>query len=250
MKISEAARKAGVSTATWKYYIREGLLPEGKRLGTNRTEYAQQHVRRVRLVRALLEVGRLSIGAAREVLDAVDGHADVGHAFEAAQYALDAGRPPGSAESRARIERLVAAQDWQTTGRNPGVDTAARALDGFAATGQPVSEHYLDAFAEAASRLARADLDAIAELAAESRSEVLPGLTDGDLFDSPTEPGTGDRSDSVVELMVVGTVMGDALISGLRRIAQEHESAHAAGRTTSGNSPTNRPVSVPRKDTP
>lgn len=226
MKISEAAREAGVTTATWKYYIREGLVPEGERLGANRTEYGEAHVRRVRLVRALLDTGRLSISSAREVLDALDSHVDIRPAFEAAQHALDEGRPPGTAESTARVEKLVTAQGWLTTGRNPGVDAAARALDGFAATGQQPSDAYLAAYADAARRLAQADLAAIAELAAR------------------------DGSDSVVELMVVGTVMGDGLIAGLRRIAQEHESAHAAETTASGATDSALPNSASRKDTP
>lgn len=207
MKISEICAIVGITPATLKYYIREGLVPEGQRLVANRTEYSDAHVRRVRLVRALLDTGRLSISAAREVLDAVDSHSEFGPAFESAQHALDAGRPAGSAESQARISELIAQQGWNTTGLNPGVHAAARALDGFAATGQPPSDAFLQAYAAAAQQLAQADLTAIAELAAR------------------------DGADSVVELMVVGTVMGDDLISGLRRIAQEHETARIESNT-------------------
>lgn len=205
MKISEAAEQSGVTVATFKYYVREGLIPEGERLGANRTEYTQAHVQRARLVRALLVTGRLSINAAREVLAAVDSGTGFGPAFEAAQHALDSARPSdleASPESRERVEQIIARLGWNTAGNNPGVEAAAQALDGFATAGEPVDDAYLAHYAEAAQRLARADLTALADLA-----------------------GRG-RSDAVVELMVVGTVMGDRLVSGLRRIAQEHESTN------------------------
>lgn len=198
MRITEACAAAGVTTATWKYYIREGLVPEGERLGANRTDYGEDHVQRARLVRALLTTGGLSISAARDVLGVLDSHTDLGYAFAAVQHALDAGRPPGSTESRSRVERVVAAKGWRTAGSNPGVDTAARALDAFDAISARVGDDYLTAYADAAERIAQADL------------ALLAGL---------------DRPDHVVEAMVVGTVMGDSLVAGLRRLAQEHETA-------------------------
>ena len=198
MRISEAARDGGVTVPTFKYYLREGLVHEGTRLSGNQTEYSPSHVQRVRLVRALLETGGLSIGTAKAVLATLDsGHDSLAFTFEAAQHALSARTPapaPPSAESRRAIDELVSARGWHSAGENPGTDVAARVLDGLAAIDFVPSSEYLSAYASAADLIARADLGAL---------------------------GTRDRPDLVAELMVVGTVLGDALISGLRRLAQE-----------------------------
>jgi hypothetical protein len=45
---------------TIKYYVREGLLPPGQLASPNQTQYDNSHLRRLRLIRALTEVGGLS----------------------------------------------------------------------------------------------------------------------------------------------------------------------------------------------
>ncbi|MET1016526.1 MAG: MerR family transcriptional regulator [Leifsonia flava] len=198
MKISEAAREGGVTVPTFKYYLREGLVHEGTRLSSNQTEYTPSHVQRVRLVRALLETGGLSIGTAKAVLATLNsGQTSLAVTFETAQHALAARTPaltPPSPESRLAIDELVAAQGWHSTGENPGTDAAARVLDGLAAIDFVPPSEYLEAYASAAALIARADLGALI---------------------------TRERPDLVAELMVVGTVLGDSLIAGLRRLAQE-----------------------------
>src|SRR5689334_13167633 len=72
MRIGELATRAGVSVPTIKYYVRAGMLPAGERMGPNQVRYAESHVRRLQLIRAMLEVGGMSIAAAREVLAEVD----------------------------------------------------------------------------------------------------------------------------------------------------------------------------------
>lgn len=202
MRISEAAREGGVTVSTFKYYLRERLLHEGTRLSGNQTEYTPAHVQRVRLVRALLETGGLSIETAKAVLATLDaGHPSLAFTFEAAQHALSARTPAPaapSAESRRVIDRLADTQGWRSAGVNPGTDVAARVLDGLAAIEFRPSADYLEAYASAATLIARADVAAL---------------------------GTRDRPDLVAELMVVGTVLGDALIAGLRRLAQESVTA-------------------------
>jgi DNA-binding transcriptional MerR regulator len=202
VKISEVCRLTGVSVSTMKYYLREGLVHGGERVETNQTAYDATHVHRVRLVRALIETGGLSIAAAKQVLSTLDADdTSLAHAFEAAQHALGVGgAASGTAEpgSRDRIVALADAHGWTTTGENPGFEVAARALDAFSTIGFAPSGEFLDAYASAAATIARADLVALT---------------------------TRTRPDLVAELMVVGTVLGDALIAGLRRLAQENETA-------------------------
>ncbi|MCS5734925.1 MerR family transcriptional regulator [Herbiconiux daphne] len=204
MLISELTRLSGTPAPTIKYYVRERLLPAGERTGGNRTEYGDEHVHRLRLIRALLEVGKLSIGSAGAVLAALDRpDQPIAETFEVAQRALardavtDVAEP--SPEGLARVDALIERAGWsEWCHGNVGAGIAAQAIDAFASAGHPLPDHYLDAYAAAAEQVARADVGEVA------------GIRD-----------PADRT----ELMVVGTVLGDTLSVGLRRIAQAHITA-------------------------
>lgn len=61
-----------MSVPTIKFYVREGLLPAGELTSPNQASYGEAHVQRLRLIRALLDVGGLSVASIREVIVAVD----------------------------------------------------------------------------------------------------------------------------------------------------------------------------------
>ena len=196
MRISELASLAETPLSAVKYYQREGLLPEGEKSAPNQTSYGAEHVQRVKLVRALLVTGGLSIAATKEVIAALDS-SSLPEAFGVAQHAMSAPRanePTASEESRKRITQLAQTQGWAHTDVNPGIEAAARALDGLAAIGFDAPDSYLSSYARAAHEAAQADLRALAD---------LPSV------------------EQATELMVVGTVLGDPLFAGLRRLAQQ-----------------------------
>lgn len=216
MRISELSRRTGVPVATLKYYLRERLVQEGRRRSGNQTDYHDEHVRRVRLVRAILETGGLSIADARRVLAALDE--EPAHTFAAAQHALGAGRTgsgatEASARALARIAELAAARGWRITTDNPGSAIAARVLDDLAAIGFEPTDDYLAAYADAAERVALADVAAL-------RDRQSPELA--------------------VELMIVGTVVGDALAAGLRRLAHQDATAELFPVANASAPPTSR----------
>src|SRR6478752_4591497 len=66
MRISELAGATGVTVPTIKYYLREGLLSEGARTSATQAEYGEDHVRRLRVVRALIESG-VTVAETRKV---------------------------------------------------------------------------------------------------------------------------------------------------------------------------------------
>lgn len=72
MRISVLADRAGVPLSAVKYYQREGLLPAGVRTAPNQVSYDDSHLQRVRLIRALLETGNLSVAATKDVITALD----------------------------------------------------------------------------------------------------------------------------------------------------------------------------------
>lgn len=199
MKISELARQVGVPLSAVKYYQRAGLVPEGIRSAANQVDYDQTHVQRIRLIRALLETGGLSISATTEVISVLDApDMPLAETFRVAQHAMSTPRTSESTPSAGARERVIAVakrQDWCVDVDNPGIDAAARALDGLSAIGFDAPDDYLGAYAAAAVSAANADLQALTTL---------------------SEP------DEVAELMVIGTVLGDPLFAGLRRLAQEN----------------------------
>ena len=72
MLVSELADRADVPLATVKYYLREGLLPPGEMVGPRRAEYGEAHLRRLRVLRALREVGGAPVSALQVIVDAIE----------------------------------------------------------------------------------------------------------------------------------------------------------------------------------
>ena len=72
MRISELSSQAGVPVATIKFYLRENLLQPGARTAATQAQYDDSHVVRLRLIRALLGPGGLSVAAAHRVIRAVE----------------------------------------------------------------------------------------------------------------------------------------------------------------------------------
>ncbi len=199
MRISELSATSAVATATIKFYQREGLLPPGEATGPNQASYGVEHVRRLRLIRALIDVGGLSVASAREVLGAVDSpDLPLAQVFGSAQRAIsqaDLYADPASDEATERVRSLVAARGWHVSAGNPGLVGAANVVDAFGAIGHPELADFLEGYAEAAEVVARADLRSVGR-----QADVA----------------------SMAETVVAGTVLGDAMFAALRRIAQEH----------------------------
>jgi len=193
--MAELSTISGIPVATIKYYLREKLLSVGASETANQARYGAGHLDRLRLIRALIDVGGLSVASARSVLEAIDSDASLPEVFKVAQHSVSVTIEPGDLEPAdlASIDALL--EGWHVSPENPGRLAAARVLSAFRGVGQTDDRGWFVRYAEAALLIAAADLDEI-----ESRS---------------------DRA-AKAETVVVGTVLGDALISGLRRAAQEH----------------------------
>ena len=73
LKMSELAERSGVSPATIKHYLREGLLGEGDevvRTSRNMAWYPPEYVERLRLIKRLQEERYMPLKVIREVLGA------------------------------------------------------------------------------------------------------------------------------------------------------------------------------------
>ena len=63
VRMAELSERSGVPIPTIRYYIREGLLPAGRLTSPNQADYDDSHVRRLGLIRAMVEVGEIPIAA-------------------------------------------------------------------------------------------------------------------------------------------------------------------------------------------
>jgi DNA-binding transcriptional MerR regulator len=202
MKMAQLSSESGVPVATIKYYLREGLLASGERTEPNQASYDESHVRRLRIIRALVDVGGLSGAAAKRVIEAIDSEKSLAEAFEVAQHTVSPRVDTGEADASS-LPRIVDLLDgWRYSPDNPGVAAAARVLTTFEAVGQRDDRGWFRRYADAALTAAEADLD---------------------------EVETRDGRDARVETVVVGTVLGDVLFAALRRVAQEHVTSQRYG---------------------
>lgn len=202
MRIGELSRETGVAIPTIKYYVREGLLPAGRLTSPNQASYDDGHVRRLRLIRGLMDVGGLSVSVVREVLAAVDAPKESVHkVLGAAQDAITprpAAVPDGIEEARRQVAEIIRRRGWRVDLSNPSVEALAVALATFHSVGHADFKDILDDYAEACERVADADLAWV------GRNAEVEGL---------------------VESVVVGTVLGDAVLMAMRRLAHVEASA-------------------------
>ncbi|MGW7515403.1 L-rhamnose mutarotase [Streptomyces sp. NPDC054796] len=207
MRIGELSRRTGVAIPTIKFYVREGLLPPGELTSPNQARYGEEHERRLRLVRALIEVGGLSVAAVGEVLSAVTSpDRPVHDVLGVAQYSVTAapeGDGEGRAEAERAVQRLSERRGWPAeAAESPATATLIDTLTVLEQLGHGGLWGLLDTYAEASELIAEADVSYVADAQdAEAAPEVM------------------------AERLVVGTVLGDTVLMALRRLAQEAGSA-------------------------
>ena len=210
MKVSELSRTSGVSVASIKYYLREGLLHAGTTTASNQANYDGEHVRRLRLIRALIDIGGLPIASVRGVLAAVDDDSTVMHdAFGAVMHGL--GDPPPSDLSPEIAAALTEVRRWL---RRRGWKIQSNAPASYALAELIVTLRQFD------FPIALGDLDAAAD-AAEGTAE----------FEVAFAFAKTDRT-AAVETMLIGTVVFERVLAEIRRLALEAVSAkiHAKKR--------------------
>lgn len=207
MRLAELSERSGVPTATIKYYLRERLLPPGERITATTSEYGEEHLRRLRLVRSLIQVGRMPVATAREVLEvAEDESLSQNTRMGAAVWALPHGPEPDeddphAARAREQVDTVLRRMDWsygQELGdTSPAYRMLVAAIASLDRLGYPHDTEHLLVHARLAGELAVADLDLV------------------ETYDTPPE-----RIEAVVAL----TVLYEPVLLSLRRLAQTEES--------------------------
>jgi DNA-binding transcriptional MerR regulator len=245
MRISELSARTDVSVPTLKYYLREGLLPAGRRTSRTQAVYDDSHVERVRLIRALSEIGGLPLARVRTVLEAIGSPAvsrlDLLATAQDALIDAESGHPcgpstadavaaepepvpgsgvdPGSQPDSAvdampalgampvldvpmtccRAHRWLERRGWPTQPADPLADELDQALRACDVAQLGLDDDRLSAYADAVEQVARVDLRSV-----------------------PDEPTAAVRQ------VILGTVLIDAVLTVLRRLAQRRISVELA----------------------
>ncbi|WP_406815366.1 MerR family transcriptional regulator [Mycobacterium sp. M23085] len=201
MRLAELSSRSAVSVSTIKYYLRLGLLHPGEYQSSTWSEYNDSHLRRLALIRALIEVAGLPLVAVRRVLAVVkDESVPLHRALGTAQWLLSpAIAEAPTAESAARVEALLTRHDWKLAPDSPHRRVLADALDRLDRLAFSASDALLDQYAETLSTLAASEVESIAAEA--------------------------DRA-TAIEHLVIGTLLYEPLLTVMRRMAHESESTH------------------------
>jgi DNA-binding transcriptional MerR regulator len=201
MRISDLSRLTGTPVGTIKYYLREGLLPPGRPLGATLTLYGDEHVQRLRLIRALTSRGGLSIAATREIVAALDQPLDPLATLGVVHYALpvpvDAAETDAVDEQAPQVDRLLDAMGWDISADSPHRRALAASLMDLGRLGVEYSTEELRPYAELAASAAKLDLDRL--------------------------EGIEDRL-KLAEHAAVVVLLLEPVLAILRRLAQEDES--------------------------
>ncbi len=199
MLVSELAERADVPLATVKYYLREGLLPAGETTGPRRAEYAEVHLRRLRVLRMLREVGGVPVTSLRQVADALDDESLPVHDVMTLVADVITAGPTIAADppSLEIVDEVLAGMGWAGV-RAESMDRLRLAalvslLNGAGPLGASVE--ILTFYAGVADQLARAEVALVDD--ATERSELL-------------------------EQMVTGSVVYGQVFELLRQLGHEH----------------------------
>lgn len=211
MKISELSRRGGRSIPAIKFYLREGLLPAGRRTATNQADYDDGHLRRLRLIGTLIDVGGLPIAAVRQVLAALDdGGTSLHDALGIAHHALSMRTTPAATgaddATTCEVDRFLAARGWRIKPDAPARRELADTLMALRSLGWRVDADVFEPYARTADELAAWEL------------EHTPA---------------GPRS-TALESVVIGTVVFETALVALRRLAEEHHSTRRFGYRRDG----------------
>ncbi len=217
VRMSELSEASGVAVPTIKFYLREGLLPAGVRTAANQARYDDGHLRRLRLIRALVEIGDISLATVAAVLAAVDDERRSTHEVLGMVHHALAMRGPVTdpatdiEDTMAEVDAFVEAFAWHVDPSAPARRELARVLVTLRRLGWKVDASVFDRYARAADQLAAWEIQQTPPDA--SRAQTVEGV-------------------------VVGTVVFEAALLALRRLAEEHHSAVRFNRADGPN--TNR----------
>ncbi len=207
MRIAELSRISGVPVPTIKYYLRENLLPPGELTSPNQASYSDTHLRRLRLIRALVDLAQVPVARVKEVLEGLDSdtmslHDQIGRAHRAITpqrqlTSTSAAREAATAQAQALLE----SRGWAVEPDAPALTTLIETIAALRTLNQDHLVGFLDSYAAAVEQFTALEVTAVTS--------------------HPDRP----TPDQIAESVIIGTILGETLISSLRLLSQESTSA-------------------------
>lgn len=189
MRISQLATETGVSVPTIKFYLREGLLAPGTRTSRTQAVYDDTHARRLRLIRALVDVAGLSLERVRTVIDVIDAPPDNVAAL------LEQATDTAADEPTPRATSLLAELDWVAPPNSGALAELDRALEALELVDFTIADDQLREIAAGVEHIAAAEIGGV-----------------------PT-----DSAEAAVTYSVLGTELVAPVILALRRVAHARQ---------------------------
>ncbi|MDO5668463.1 MAG: MerR family transcriptional regulator [Corynebacterium sp.] len=197
--MAELSRRSGVSVPTIKFYLREGLLPAGRRTKTNQAFYSDEHVTRLKLIAVLSGTARLSLAEVKNVLAELDGPNNVLEAMATMQDSLVT---EGTPEAETHVDEAVQLMDdivgrrgWIVRPDSAAYRSAVRALAELHTTDLAWTPEMMHEYADHAEQMGALD---VATLDVE-----------------------GPEEDLLVQI-VMGTLLRRQLVDSFILLAQQH----------------------------
>lgn len=192
MRVSELVDASGLSRATIKYYLREGLLMPGEATSATRSTYGEVHLKRLALIKALAGAG-LPIDRIRTVLRLIENpetslFETLGRAIAALPPYLDEPDAPHCPRAKAVLAKLGQVYEPGF----PAVAQLERALRAAEDVGIPMTDERLEVYGRHIRGIAEYDL----ALMPESVEDAVP-------------------------YAVIGTAIYEPVIAALRRLAHQ-----------------------------
>ncbi|WP_223694360.1 MerR family transcriptional regulator [Leifsonia poae] len=202
MRVSELVAQTGVPLATIKYYLREGMLMPGEAMSATQASYGEEHVRRVRLIRALSEIAGLPLQKVKTVLELIGHPTDslydtLGAAVAALPPVLDDAEPPYPL-----AQELLQAVGQIYDPTFAAVAQLERALEAVETVGIPMTPERRAVYAEHLYAISEFDLSRM----------------------PPDDPA------AALEYAVLGTALYDPVVAAMRRLAHQDIAARLLAR--------------------
>lgn len=216
--IQELARETGVSVASIKFYLREGLIRPGDPSRPGRAYYDESHVRRLGVIRALRDVARLPIDVIRRAVSAIDEpRADSVDAIAPAIDALEpsrASRPDAALRAaRAEVHALFEQEKLEVRPEAGSRETIARTLAALRRIGAPITLEAVQVWLDAMRPVAREEIEK-----AETRRLLL------------------SDKEGALEIAILGTALFEPVLLAVRRALHEHYTVKLVRRSTRARS--------------
>ena len=212
MRLAQLSERSGVSTATIKYYLREGLLAPGRQINTTTAEYDEEHLRRLKLIRAMIQIGRVPVATVREVLGHVDDDSlPRSIRLGAALWALPQVPEPdeddeyvqaAQREVAALLDRLGWENAKQLATISPSYRSLVVSVAAFRRLGYGWGAELMAPYAELMYRTAVLDLENMERHASQEER---------------------------IEFAILGAIINEPILKSLHRLAQEEETTRRYG---------------------